>query len=363
MDDPNRRQFLTFAGTAALSAFAGCSGLPVGGQDTERNSATRTTTEPLADGASVYSEVYRESIGSVTLIRAFLPSGQSQGSGWVYDDSHVVTNHHVVDEAEEVEVQFHDGTWADAEIVGSDLYSDLAVLRIDQKPDVATPLPLFDGDPPVGERVVAIGNPYGFEGSMSEGIVSGVNRYLPSVNGVPIPDTIQTDAAVNPGNSGGPLLTLDGRVVGVVNAGGGENIAFAISAELLQRVVPALIADGTYSHPALGVALTNVTPTTARVNDLDEPRGVMVIGVVRGSPAHNVLTPATETTEVAGVTVPVGGDVIVGIEETAIPTEAAYATYLALNERPGERVMVAAIRDGEPFEREIVLATRAGTFA
>ncbi|WP_439027440.1 S1C family serine protease [Haloarchaeobius sp. DT45] len=362
MKQVSRRRFLAGAGTAASVVLAGCPGSRVGEQgvdETETRTEDAPSTTGAVEGAS-YVDVYEEAIQSVVLVQAFLPSGQSQGSGWVYDGSHIVTNHHVVEDAEAVEVQFHDGTWEEATVVGTDRFSDLAVLEVTSKPDSATPLQVMESDPRVGRRVVAIGNPYGLEGSMSEGIVSGVNRLLPNINGVQIADTIQTDVAVNPGNSGGPLLRLDGVVVGCVNAGGGENLAFAISAAMIRRVVPTLIERGEYGHAAMGIGMTNVTPTVARVNDLDGVSGVMIVTVAEGGPSSDLLRPATGTTSVGGVRVPVGGDVLVALDGTPIPTQQAYATYLALEKRPGDTVTARLLRDGEFVERTVTLGTRGG---
>ncbi|WP_435364823.1 S1C family serine protease [Haloarchaeobius sp. DYHT-AS-18] len=364
MKQGSRRRFLRAAGVAASVGLAGCSGTRVGeqGVDQTDDASVVVTGEGLGQQGQTasYVDVYEAAIESVVLVQAFLSTGQSQGSGWVYDGSHVVTNHHVVDDAEVVEVQFSDGTWAEATVLGTDRFSDLAVLAVAEKPDSAAPLPVMSGDPPVGTRVVAIGNPYGLEGSMSEGIVSGVNRLLPNINGVQIADTIQTDVAVNPGNSGGPLLRLDGTVVGCVNAGGGENLAFAISAAMIRRVVPELIDRGEYDHAAMGISMTNVTPTVARVNDLDGVSGVMVVTVADGGPSSGLLQPATGTNSVGGVRVPVGGDVLLALDGTPIPTQQAYAVYLALQTRPGEVVTATVLRDGELIERTVTLGTRGG---
>ncbi|WP_435359140.1 S1C family serine protease [Haloarchaeobius sp. DFWS5] len=363
MDSTSRRQFLTLAGTAASASLAGCGGTPVGEQGatgTHNSTDDGTGESPQHADSSVYTDVYEQAISSVGLVKAFLPEGQSQGSAWVFDEETLVTNHHVVANAEAVEVQFHDGTWAVAEIHGTDIFSDLAALDVPDAPESAAPLSLMERDPPVGKRVVAIGNPYGFEGSMSEGIVSGVNRLLPNINGVQIADTIQTDAAVNPGNSGGPLVGLDGEVVGCINSGGGENIAFAISAPMVNRVVPELVEHGDYSHAAMGISMVNVTPTVARVNELETTDGAMIVGVADGGPSDDLIQPATETTSVGGVSVPVGGDVLVAIEGAKISSQQAYAAYLALETKPGDTVTVTLLRDGQRIERTVTLGSRSG---
>jgi S1-C subfamily serine protease len=255
-------------------------------------------------------------------------------------------------------VQFRDGAWRVADVVGTDVYSDLAVLRVSDPPDAATPLPFVDAERPVGTRVVAIGAPFDLGGSVSAGIISGQDRGLPSATGFTIPDAVQTDAAVNPGNSGGPLVTLDGEVVGVINSGGGDNIGFAISAALTQRVVPALIDTGKYDHSYIGVQLRAVSPLVAEANGLDRARGVIVVETVTGGPAAGVLRGSDGQQTINGTQVPVGGDVIVGISDTEIRTQADLGTYLALETSPGDTVSMTVLRDGERQTVEVTLGTR-----
>lgn len=370
----SRRRFLAAVGAAAVGA--GCatapdaasdgpttaertSGSPTAGQSTGGQGGTAGASESgqFAEG-SVYTRVYRETIDSVVLIQVLDGTNSGQGSGWVYDESHVVTNEHVVSGADEVEVQFSSGDWRVGTVVGTDVYSDLAAVRVPSMPAGATPLALLDGDPPVGTRVVALGNPFGLEGSISAGIVSGVNRTLEGRTAFSIPDTIQTDAAVNPGNSGGPLVTLDGRVVGVIDAGGGENIAFAISAALVARVVPALVETGEYRHAYMGVTLSGVTPSIARANDLREARGVIIDDVLPGGPSDGVLQGSDDTTVVDGLRVPVGGDVVVAMDDRPIPGDQALSTFLALETSPGDTIDVEVIRDGERETVQLTLGER-----
>jgi serine protease Do len=355
-----RRRFLAAAGLTA--ALAGCNTPPQSdaGQDpgSDSNPTDGSAAETPVD-SSAFTEVYEETIDSVVLVRTFDESGRSgQGSGFVYDSQHIVTNEHVVGGTSAIEVRFTDGTWHDATVVGTDVYSDLAVLRVTSIPDIAAPLELVDGEVTVGQRVLAIGNPFGLSGSASAGIVSGVNRTLPAANNFSIPDAIQTDAAVNPGNSGGPLVTLDGRVAGVINSGSGDNIGFAISAPLMSRVVPALVQDGEYEHSYMGVRLTDVTPLIAEANDLETARGVYIDEVVQGTPSDGVLEGSTGDTQVNDVTVPTGGDVIVRMGESDIFSRQALSTYLALETSPEETIPVEVIRDGERTTVQLTLGSR-----
>jgi len=324
---PTRRRFLAAAGLAAT--VAGCNA--PNSEPEGRTDLINSTPE----SPSTYADVYRDAIDSVVLIRVFTEGGRSgQGSGFVYDGQHIVTNEHVVADASEVQVRFTDGSWHAAEVVGEDVYSDLAVVQIDDKPSAATPLDLIDGEVAIGQEVVAIGNPLGLSGSLSAGIVSGVDRTLPAANNFSIPDAVQTDAAVNPGNSGGPLMTLDGRVAGIINSGSGDNIGFAISAALMRRVVPALISDGEYEHAYMGVRLTDVTPLIAEANDLSDARGVYMDEIVDGGPSEGVLRGSTGEQRVNGTEVPVGGDVVVRMGEEPIQSQQELSTYLARRPAP-----------------------------
>jgi S1-C subfamily serine protease len=206
--------------------------------------------------------------------------------------------------------------------------------------------------------VVAVGNPFGLSGSVSAGIVSGQNRTLPAANGFSIPDAVQTDAAVNPGNSGGPLVDLDGDVVGVVNAGGGDNIGFAISAAVVKRVIPALIQRGNYAHSYMGVELTSVTPPLVEANDLSTPWGVYIDSALPDAPADGVLEGSTGTRFVDGQRVPVGGDVVLRMDGTAIPTQQALSSFLALETSPQDTVDVEVVRDGRRQTVQLTLGRR-----
>lgn len=294
---------------------------------------------------SVYTRVYRETVGSVVLVRA---PGGGLGSGFVYDREHVVTNYHVVTDNEHVDVQFSRGASVTGAVVGTDSYSDLAVVRPESQPEYAGRLPLHPEEPAIGQRVAVVGSPYGLEGSMTNGIVSGVDRVVPSPQGeFEIPNAIQTDAPVNPGNSGGPLVNLDAEVLGVVNAGGGENIAFAISAALVERVVPTLISEGAYDHPYLGIDTVDVTPAVARANDLDRTSGVLVTDVAGGSPAAGVLQPSTDTEQVDGFQVPVGGDIVLSLGDHPVESPRDLRSTLELNATPGQPIQLSLRRDGE----------------
>lgn len=360
-----RRAFLSAAG-GLVAAAAGCAATPPQNAPTEETpvetestqTPPATTTTESGSTETDYEDVYREAIGSVGFIRVYAAGSQSQGSGFVYDDDYLVTNQHVVDGGEEFQVQFREGEWSRARLVGSDAFSDLAVLELLDRPGYATPLAFVEEGPATGAPVLALGAPFGLSESATAGIISARNRSLPAESGFRVPASVQTDAAVNPGNSGGPLLNMDGRVVGVVSAGGGENLAFAVSAAVCRQVLPALRSGGEFLHPYMGVQLTDVTPVLAQANTLELAQGAMVTGVMDDGPADNVLQAAEDTTTVRGSEVPVGGDIIreIGAQETR--SVGRISQYLILEAGVGETVPVTVVRDGSRTTVDLTLERR-----
>ena len=312
---------------------------------------------PVADGAAAqqagaatcnYTRLYNQTIDSVALIR----TQNGLGSGFVFDSfdngtSYIVTNEHVVNQSTTVGVQFTRGELRTGTVVGATAFVDLAVVRVNDTPGYVEALPLAEQEPRPGQRVAALGSPYGLESTITSGIISGVERLTPTQAGL-IPNTIQTDAPINPGNSGGPLVLCDtGRVVGVNRAGGAENIGFAVSASIVEQIVPELIQDGGYEYPFLGVQPAPLTRSLVQANDLDVNQGVYVAQVVNGGPASGVLQGATGGETVAGQQVPVGGDVIVAIGNRSVETPEDLLSYLLTETQPGEEVELTIVRDGE----------------
>jgi 2-alkenal reductase len=300
----------------------------------------------------------------------FFRSGE--GSGFVWDDQgHIVTNNHVVEGAERVEVIFWDGTIVDAKVLGTDPDSDLAVLKVDLPPEKLRPASLGDSATlKVGQLVVAIGNPFGQEFTMTSGIISALGRTIrPGTSPFSIPEVIQTDAAINPGNSGGPLLDRQGRVIGIntmiISPGGASaGIGFAIPIDIAKKVVPALIEEGSYAYAWLGIQGTTLTPEMARLMDLPEnTRGALVIEVMKDSPADKAgLRGSDRTMEVKGRRYRLGGDVIVGINGDPIKEMDDLVVYLIKNTRPGDTVILELIReDGRREKIEVKLGQRPRT--
>ncbi|MFB6164020.1 MAG: S1C family serine protease [Haloarculaceae archaeon] len=342
-----------------VTAAPGGGGGGGGGHDLAAAPPGARTVNLTATGGS-YRQVFERTHRSIVTIQVTTTSGAiSQGSGFVYDSvGHVVTNEHVVRDAQNVTVQFADGTWHRARIVGTDTYTDLSVLKVSNVPDDARPLALAAQNPVPGQRVAALGSPFGLEGSITSGIVSGVNRSMTTNEGFAIPATIQTDAPINPGNSGGPLVSLNGTVVGVNRAKEGDNVGFAISPLLVDRVVPELIAHGSFQHPYVGIRSIPVTPAVADAYDLDRAQGVVVVDVLDGGPADGALQAATSARMVDGRRVPTGGDVVLAIDGTPIRTQQELSRYLMLHTRPGDRISVTVLRDGERVTTHLTLGTR-----
>lgn len=356
----SRRSFLAALGVATAAGTAGCQTAQVTDSETRPTEPAPPDRTP-ADAAdpSVYTEVYDRVSDAVVSIQVYNgASGGAQGSGFLIDDRHVLTNEHVVDTGDRYFVRFETTDWREVSLVGTDVYSDLAVLRVDDVPRGTDPLSFVAATPRVGTRVVAIGNPFGLSGSVSEGIVSGVDRTLRGANNFSIAAGIQTDAAVNPGNSGGPLVNLDGEVVGIINSGGGDNVGFAISTQLAERVVPAVVEDGDYDHPYMGIALRNVTPLVAQANDLANAAGVYVDDTLDGGPAEGVLDGSDGTRRISGMEIPYGGDVIRRLDDTPVPARQALSTYLALETSPGDEMSVTVQRDGSMETVELTVGTR-----
>jgi S1-C subfamily serine protease len=308
--------------------------------------------------------LYRDVIPSVVSVyggRGDSGPGRGAGSGYVYDLDHVLTNQHVVTAAGDVEIRFADGAWRTGEVVGEDAYTDLAVVRVPDLPETATPLRTATDNPVPGRPVAALGNPLGLDGSITLGIVSGANRSMPTSNGFAIPDVVQTDAAINPGNSGGPLVAANGdgyEVVGVNRAKSGDNIGFAVSPVIVNRVVPDLVDFGRYRHSYLRTRTLDVTPSLARANGLDEPRGVLVVEVMAGPAAGDDLRGCDGAVQYRRRKLPVGGDVIVGINGHELRSHEQLMRYLITETRPGEPVEIEVVRDGETTTLTVELGER-----
>jgi len=293
------------------------------------------------------------------------------GSGFVWDqDGHIVTNNHVVSAADQIEVTFSDGTTLPATLVGADPDSDLAVIKVDVSKDMLHPIQVADSDGvKVGQLAIAIGNPFGLEGTMTTGIISAVGRSLPTDQNVAgsytIPDIIQTDAPINPGNSGGVLVDANGALVGVTSAiespvGTNAGIGFAIPAEIVNKVVPALIKDGKYVHTWLGISGTTLVPDLANAMDLKTTqRGVLVEEIMPNSPAEKAgLRGSNDQVTINGQPVTVGGDVITAIDNQQVTNMEDLIAYLSRSTVVDQKVSLDILRDGKQTTLDVTLVAR-----
>jgi S1-C subfamily serine protease len=333
-------------------------------------SASSVDLEP---GEQIIINVYKKAAPSVVNIKTQVLQWdfffgvypeEGAGSGFVYDkEGHIVTNYHVVEGAQSIEVSFGEDLSVPAEVVGTDPLNDLAVLKVDVPPDKLVPVELGDSSTlQVGQWAIAIGNPFGrFERTLTVGVVSALNRTLELESGRIIRNLIQTDAAINPGNSGGPLLDSKGRVIGVNTAivspsRASAGVGFAIPVNVLKRVVPELIAYGRYRHPWLGVVGYTITPTLARRLNLPVDQGVLVAQVYRGSPAHKAgIRGAKDQLVIGSRIILVGGDIITAIDNTPIKGMDFLNAYLEDNTQVGQTVELSILRDGKPLKVKVVL--------
>jgi 2-alkenal reductase len=298
---------------------------------------------------------------------------QAIGSGFIYDtQGHIVTNNHVITNATRIIVTFYDGTSAVAKLVGADPDSDLAVVQVDGFQNLIKPVTLGDSTIiPVGEMVVAFGNPFGLQNSMSVGIISGLGRLLSSsdqtTNGTnySIPDILQTDAPINPGNSGGPLVTLTGEVIGVNTAiesqsGTNSGVGYAVPSALVRKVVPELIGKGAMTHSWLGIAGGSMDIDLATAMSLDpNQHGVLISEVVAGGPGEKAgLKGSNTTVTIDGQQVQIGGDIIVGINDHPVNVFDDLLGYVILNGNVGQTVTLYIIRNGKPMDVSLTLQAR-----
>lgn len=321
--------------------------------------------------------LYEQVSPGVVSLQFTTDEGSGQGTGFVIDkEGHIVSNYHVASDATELEVHFPSGLKVYGTVIGLDMDSDLAVIKVDVDPDMLVPLTLGDSEAiKVGQTVVAIGNPYGLGGTMTVGIVSARGRVLDSMRQTESGtyyssgDTIQTDALINPGNSGGPLLNLNGEVIGVNRAiqtagtsitGGTVNtgIGFAISSNTVSKVVPSLIETGSYAYPYLGLSsYSNMSLAMIDALGLPQSTGAYVASVVAGGPADEAgIKGGTQPTSVQGLTK--GGDLIIAVDGIEIKDFSELMSYLVLKTSVGDEIVLTVIRSGKTMEIPVTLGQR-----
>jgi 2-alkenal reductase len=346
-------------------------------QPTEIPTAEPPAVPNLVAQEDTLVSIYENASRGVVAIRVFSESGGGLGSGFVIDrNGHIITNFHVIEGVDELEVDFSSGFKTRGEVIGSDTDSDLAVIKVEAPSEELHPLILGDSSEiQVGQTVVAIGNPFGLSGTMTQGIVSSFGRTLQSLREAPggglftAGDIIQTDAAINPGNSGGPLLNLDGEVIGVnrairtFNFTAGEEplnsgVGFAIAINLVKRVVPALISESTYDYPYLGItSLDDLSLIQQEALNLSQSNGAYVMAVTPGSPADDAGLIGGETpTDIPGLNS--GGDLITAIDDQTVYQFSDLLSYLLNYKSPGDTVTLTILRDGQELQLDLVLGSR-----
>jgi putative serine protease PepD len=353
-----KRPALVVAGLAsALVLGAGLGAAAFAVLDEDSTTVVRQVTvegsDPVAVGGMSASRIYDHASKAVVEISAGGGASRAQGSGFVIDrNGHVVTNQHVVAGASSISVMFWNGVERDAELLGTDPSTDLAVLHVEAPPGLLSPLTLADSSAvSVGDPVLALGSPFGLEGTITGGIVSALHREMTAPNNFVIIDTIQTDAAINHGNSGGPLLDGWGRVIGVnaqieSESGGSDGVGFAIPSNTVRSIIRQLISTGEVEHAYLGVRMAPVAD------------GVAITQVVPDTPADEAgLRAATGTELVDGREIPTGGDVIVEFDGQDVTSPTALQSAVDAR-RPGQTVPIVVLRGGERQTIEVTLDVR-----
>ena len=329
----------------------------------------------LVDQEATLTGLYERVSPGVVSIQVISDSGGGQGSGFVFDnEGHIITNFHVVENSADLEVDFPSGLKLRGSVIGTDLDSDIAVIKVDAPEGTLFPLTMGDGETlRVGQTVVAIGNPFGLAGTMTVGIVSAKGRTLNSLREAPSGGfftagaAIQTDAAINPGNSGGPLLNLNGDVVGINRAIVANNalgkstnsgVGFAVNVDIVKRVVPELIRAGKYDYPYLGI--TSQEELSLLVSEelgLPQATGAYVVSVTSGSPAADAgVLAGTSPTNIPNLNA--GGDLIVGVDGREVRVFGDLLTYLMTSKSPGDSIVLTVLRNGERKEVPITLGKR-----
>ncbi len=359
------------------SPAATATALPV--YPTPTRNLTPVVTGDLSEFDATLTELYNRVNPGVVFIQTTTATGGALGSGFVYDkEGHIITNFHVVEGADTVEVDFPSGIKVFGEVIATDGDTDLAVIKVSTEAKYLFPLPLGDSDAlQVGQTVIAIGNPFGLSGTMTMGIVSAKGRVLSSVREVPgstggrysAGDIIQTDASINPGNSGGPLLNLYGEVIGInraieatgVTADGSpisSGIGYAISINLVKRVVPALIATGSYDYPYLGITpVDELNLTMMEALNIKYLNGAYVLQVAEGGPAQRAgIRGGTTQTEITGLLG--GGDLIIAVDGIPVRNFSELISYMMNNKSPGDEMLLTIIRENKQQEVTITLDKR-----
>jgi S1-C subfamily serine protease len=328
-------------------------------------------TEDEKNNISVYEKVADGvvNITSTTIQMDFFFNAfptQGSGSGSIIDTKgHILTNNHVVADAQKLEVTLGDGSKWPAKPIGSDPDNDLAVIKIDAPRERLKVIPMGDSrNLKIGQKVLAIGNPFGLERTLTTGIISSLGRTIRSEAGTLMEDIIQTDAAINPGNSGGPLLNSGGEIIGINSAiispsGGSVGIGFAIPVNTAKRVVPELIAKGYVSYPWIGATIQSLIPEIAKFLKVSKvERGAMIAEVVKGGPSDKAgLKGGDQRVQVGNMIVIVGGDIVVKADQQEVKTNDELIRYIR-EKKPGDTILLNVFRKGRFADVKVTLGER-----
>ncbi len=371
--------------TALLLASLACSSLSPGAAPQPASTVAAITVPAPAVAAPPTQQVTISSAEEQVLIDLYARTspavvsilidvgtlGGGQGSGFLYDaDGHIVTNQHVVEGASQIEVHFPSGLKTRGRVIGSDADADLAVIKVDALPEGIQPLALGDSDlVRVGQRAIAIGNPFGEAGTLTFGVISGLGRTLSGNRDAPgggrftAPDVIQTDAPINPGNSGGPLLNMSGEVIGVNRAiatesGVNSGVGYAVASNTIRQIVPFLIRDGKFVYPYLGMtSLSEISLALQEELGLPGASGVYVTSITAGSPADRAGLRG-DSARISDTSLRGDGDLIIAIDGRPVRVFGDLMSYLVNATRPGQEVSLTVLRGGERLDVALVLGER-----
>jgi S1-C subfamily serine protease len=368
-----RRQFAFTAATVFAVAMITIPSIAVAQQQQLNSnvSSSQGTNSPSSNPLSLHT-IFKQVENSVVQITSKISNATTLGSGFVYDkQGHIVTNAHVAGDATVVDVTFVDGNRYSAEVIASDIYSDIAVLQISQntihsQQQLSSYLKSLvlgnSSNLDIGDTVIAIGNPFGLSDTMTTGIVSGIGRSVPvSAGGFSIPNAIQTDAPVNPGNSGGPLLNMQGEVIGmntaaILSSNSFSGIGFAIPSNTITKIVPALIEKGYYPHPFLGLTVGTLTSDLAEDNGIPANlEGIYVNTITKNSPADKAGIHGSTIDQYGTKHL---GDIIIAVDGHNITTSDDFINYIGQHKIAGDNITLTAYRNGHVIDLKATAAAR-----
>lgn len=337
-----------------IGSFAGIYASSAGLEVLDLDESSSTTQDSPSDNQQSKSTIEESLDGVVTVYVSDNGTLQSQGSGFVYRDNYIMTNEHVVnvENKEDITyyVQYRNGEWSELSIVGKNVDTDIAVGEPESVPSYVKSLNLSDNTPVIGSEVAALGSPGGLENSVTTGIISATERAVQVRGQYQIPDTIQTDAALNNGNSGGPLISLDdGEVVGVNRAKEGDNIGFAVSSQMANQVGQSLIEDGQHRNPLVGISTVELNPTISLYDEVDVESGLIVVNTVEGTPGDEYFKTGLNDTN---------PDIITKIGDRKVTDNEDVSGYLLTKKQPGDEVTFEIYRDGKKETISMVLSSR-----